>query len=184
LFVQVASHWAGKWLANVLPSREVGIGKYKLNLNPGPWSIKENVLVTLSAASGATGNLGTSSISLAEVFYNDKVHPAIAILYMWAIVWTGYSFAAIARNFLLYDPQFRWPQALMQTALFEAFRKQDQIKDSMGSRNSNQIKVFFIAAIGLTIWQFFPEFIFPITSSLAILCWMAPDNSVMNFIGS
>lgn len=137
-FVQIASYWMGKWLARVLPKKTIRIHKFSFSLNPGPFSIKECVLVTLSAASGATGSQGTTSISLAELYYNNKVNPAVAIFYMWAIVWTGYSFAAIARNFLLYDPQFKWPQALMQTSLFEAFRKSDS-----NSKLASRQKSFF-----------------------------------------
>ncbi|WBW72749.1 oligopeptide transporter 7 [Schizosaccharomyces osmophilus] len=179
-FVQIASYWLGKWLAKILPSKTIRIWKFSFSLNPGPFSVKECVLVTLSAASGATGSQGTTSISVAELFYNQKVNPAVAIFFMWAIVWTGYSFAAIARNFLLYDPQYQWPQALMQTSLFEAFRK----SDNNSKLASKQMRVFFIGLVGLTVWQFFPEYIFPMTGSLAFLCWVAPRNQVANFLGS
>lgn len=79
LFVQIAAHWLGKWLAHVLPAKEVGFGRYKFNLvrlylpshlkyilirlnfgtrqNPGPFTIKEHVLVTLAARSGAIADL-------------------------------------------------------------------------------------------------------------------------------
>lgn len=179
-FVQIASNWAGKWLANILPHKDVKVGRLKFNLNPGPWTIKECAMVTITASSGATGNLGTSSISLAEIFYGEKVNSAVALFFMWAIVFVGYSYAAIARNFLLYDPQFIWPQALMQTTLFQTQKKADT-DSKLGSK---QMKVFFIVLGGVTVWQFFPEFIFPMTSSLAFLCWVAPKNEVANFIGS
>lgn len=178
-FVQIASHYAGKWLAKVLPSKEINLGFIKFNLNPGPWSIKENVLVTLTAASGATGNQGTTSIALSELYYNDVTNPAVAIFFMWCINFTGYAYAAIARNFLLYDPQFLWPQALMQSNLFNSMKR----ADSNSKLGSKQLKVFFLAILGMTIWEFFPEFIFPMTSSLAFLCWVAPENAVANFIG-
>jgi hypothetical protein len=59
LFVQIASNYAGLWLAKILPALYVRVPftKYGFNLNPGPWSVKEHVLVTISAASGATYNL-------------------------------------------------------------------------------------------------------------------------------
>jgi hypothetical protein len=59
LFVQIASNYAGLWLARILPATFVRVPftNYGFNLNPGPWSIKEHVLVTISAASGATYNL-------------------------------------------------------------------------------------------------------------------------------
>lgn len=27
---------------------------------------------------------------------------------MWAVVWVGHAYAAIARQFLVYDPEFPW----------------------------------------------------------------------------
>lgn len=44
--------------------------------------------------------------------------------------------------------------------------------------------VFFAVLLGITIWQFLPEFIFPFLSSLAVICWFAPRSVVANFIGS
>lgn len=42
LFVQIASHYCGLWLAKVLPAWEIRIPftKWSFNLNPGPWSSK------------------------------------------------------------------------------------------------------------------------------------------------
>ena len=59
LFVQIASNYSGLWLAKILPTTFVRVPftKHGFSLNPGPWSVKEHVLVTISAASGATYNL-------------------------------------------------------------------------------------------------------------------------------
>jgi hypothetical protein len=109
-FVQIASSYAGVWLADILPAWTVKIPltPWKFSLNPGPFSVKEHVLITISAASGATYNLGYTPVSMAELYFGQRVNPAVAIFFMWGIVWTGYSFAAIARQFLIYDPQFPW----------------------------------------------------------------------------
>lgn len=106
-FVQIASNYVGIWLAKILPNKKI-LG---VNLNPGPWSTKEHVLVTLSAASGATYNLAYAPVSIAELYFNEPMNPAVAIFFMWAVVVTGYSFAAISRQFLLYDPQYPWFKA-------------------------------------------------------------------------
>ena len=180
-FVQIACHYLGHFLADRLPAWQIKLPfGYGFNLNPAPWSIKEHVLVTLTAASGATYNLGYTPISMAELFYDTKIDPAVSIFFMLAIVWVGYAIAAVARSLLLWEPDYVWPQALMQTTLFETFRKQDR-HSKLAKR---QMVVFFSCLIGLTLWQFLPEYIFPFTSSLAFLCWVAPKNPVANFIGS
>lgn len=177
-FVQIASHWAGKWMAKTLPHRNVRIGSFSFSLNPGPWSIKETALVTITAKSGATGNLATNALALSELFFHKEVPLSSAIPFMWAIVFIGYSYAAIAKRVVSYDPQFPWPQTLMQTALLQSQDTADK-KD-----NSKRMKVFFWCAGSICVWQMFPEYLFPMTSSLAVLCWVAPTNKKLNFIGS
>ncbi|KAI9732976.1 MAG: hypothetical protein M1818_007409 [Claussenomyces sp. TS43310] len=182
-FVQIASNYVGLWLAKILPSKFVKLpfSKFGFNLNPGPWSTKEHVLVTISAASGATYNLAYSPIAMSELYFDTVIHPAIAIFFMWAVVWIGYSYAAIARQFLLYDPQYPWFSALCQTALFETQKKQN-VAPSPVSRK--QMRVFFSVLLFIILWQFLPEYVFPMLGSLAFLCWVAPRNATANFLGS
>lgn len=181
-FVQIASSYVGAWLAKVLPAWTVRLPftRWCFSLNPGPFSVKEHVLITITAASGATYNLGYTPISLVELYFGSKMHPAVAIFFMWAIVWTGYSFAAIARQFLIYDPQFPWFTALCQTALFETQKKQRQ---NPTPESRKQTKVFWLALLGMILWQFLPEYVFPMLGSLAFLCWVAPHNQTANFVG-
>lgn len=181
-FVQIACHYAGHFLARVLPAWSIRVPgtSWGFSLNPGPWSIKEHVLVTVTAASGATYNMGYASIVLAELWYGNRIQPAVAIFFMLAIVWIGYAFAALARQILLPDPEYIWPQALMQTTLFETFRR----TDTTSRLARRQMKFFFFSLLAMTLWQFLPEYVFPFTSSLAFLCWVAPRNPVANFIGS
>ena len=140
----------------------------------------ENVLVTVTAASGATSNAAWASISLAELYYGTRIPVAVCLFFMWAIVYIGYAMAALARQFLLYDPIYTWPYALMQTAVFETMRKSP--KDSWVARK--QKYVFFGSLVFITLWQFLPEKVFPMLASLSFLCWVAPRNSVANFVGA
>ncbi|OTB08953.1 hypothetical protein M426DRAFT_316244 [Hypoxylon sp. CI-4A] len=182
-FVQIAANYVGLWLARVLPNREIPVPftKRTFNLNPGPWSVKEHVLVTITAASGATGNLAITPIALGDLYFNIRIHPAAAIFFMWSIDAIGYAFAAIARQILLYEPAYPWFQALCQTALFETQSRQNKNPTKTARK---QMRVFWWVLLGITLWQFLPEYVFPMTSSLAFLCWVAPHNPVANFIGS
>ncbi|KAL2070302.1 hypothetical protein VTL71DRAFT_13328 [Oculimacula yallundae] len=182
-FVQIASNYVGVWLAKILPAWNVRVPftSFGFNLNPGPFGVKEHVLVTISAASGATYNLAYAPVSIAELYFGQKINPAIAIFFMWAVVITGYSFAAISRQFLLYDPQYPWFQALCQTALFETQKKQ---REHPSPTSRKQMITFWAVLLGITLWQFLPEFVFPMLGSLALLCWVAPRNATANFIGA
>ncbi|KAL3961034.1 hypothetical protein ACCO45_006151 [Purpureocillium lilacinum] len=181
-FVQIASNYVGVWLAKVLPAWRVRVPftRWGFSLNPGPFSTKEHVLVTISAASGATYNLGYTPISMSELYFGEPVNGAVAVFFMLAITWTGYSYAALARQFLIYDPHFPWFQSLCQTALFETQRKQREHPTRLSRK---QIKVFFGVLAAVILWQFLPEYAFPMLGSLAFLCWVAPHNKVANFVG-
>lgn len=56
----------------------ISFGKFPLK-NPGPFSRKEHVLITLSASAGATSNLGEIIVSVKELFYDEYMHPVAAI---------------------------------------------------------------------------------------------------------
>lgn len=38
--------------------------------------------------------------------------------------------------------------------------------------------------LAVILWQFLPEYVFPMLGSLAFLCWVAPGNPVANFVGA
>lgn len=84
-FVQIASSYVGVWLAKVLPAWNIRFPftSWSFSLNPGPFSVKEHVLITISAASGATYNLGYTPVSMAELYFDSKMHPLVAIVFMW-----------------------------------------------------------------------------------------------------
>lgn len=44
--------------------------------------------------------------------------------------------------------------------------------------------MFLLTILGVILWQFLPEFAFPMLGSLAFLCWVAPHNPVANFVGA
>ena len=71
--------------------------------------------------------------------------------------------------------------SLCQTALFETQKKQRQ---NPTPESRKQTKVFWLVLLGVTLWQFLPEYVFPMLGSLAFLCWVAPHNHVANFVGS
>ncbi|PMD32926.1 OPT superfamily oligopeptide transporter [Hyaloscypha variabilis F] len=182
-FVQICANYAGQAMARFIPPVQVNIPftSRGFNLNPGPFSVKEHVLITISAASGATYNLAFTPVSIASLYFNETINPAIAIFFMWSVVVTGYSFAAISRQFLLYDPQYPWFQALCQTALFETQKNQ---REHPSRTSRKQMIVFFSVLAAVILWQFLPEYAFPMLGSMAFLCWVAPENATANFIGA
>ncbi|KAI4526938.1 OPT superfamily oligopeptide transporter [Schizophyllum commune Loenen D] len=179
-FVQIASLYVGRFFARVLPNKRVGYGRFSFELNPGEFTIKEHVAVVLAANTGATNNLGDYVLAPLQVFYEKPMNGWLAILFMWSAVFIGFSFASFARVFLIENPSIPFPLTLQQAAVFKAMRS-SVIGDSATSKR--QMRVFWYTILIFFCWQFLPEYAFPFTSSLALLCWFS-KNPKAQFLGS
>lgn len=89
--VQVATLPIGKFMASVLPSttfRIPGFGNRKFSLNPGPFNIKEHVLISIFANAGAAFGSGTAYgvgiVNIIKAFY----HRSISFHASWILVIT------------------------------------------------------------------------------------------------
>ena len=47
-FVQIASLYVGRFFAATLPEKTIGFGRFKFELNPGPFTIKEHVAIVMA----------------------------------------------------------------------------------------------------------------------------------------
>lgn len=46
------------------------------------------------------------------------------------------------------------------------------------------LQIFYMVMTITFAWQFLPEFMFPMVAALAPLCWFAPNNHTVNFLGA
>ncbi|EIM85355.1 OPT oligopeptide transporter [Stereum hirsutum FP-91666 SS1] len=179
-FVQIASLFFGRFLAATLPQKLVGFGRFKFELNPGEFSVKEHVAVVLAANTGATNNLGDYVLAPLAVFYDDPMNGWIAILFMWSAVFIGFSYATLAKTFIIENPNTTFPLTLQQVSVFKAQRMS---LSTASTTAKTQMRVFWYGILIFFLWEFLPEYIFPFTSSLAFLCWVT-KNSTAQFLGS
>lgn len=72
----------GKLMATVLPNRVVRIPgtKWTFSLNPGPFNLKEHVLITIFANSGSNSVYAVGIITIVKAFYHAEIHPLAAML--------------------------------------------------------------------------------------------------------
>jgi OPT family oligopeptide transporter len=78
--VQVATLPFGKFMAKVLPTKKfriIGFGDREFSLNPGPFNMKEHVLISIFGNAGAAfGNGFAYAISIVDIiraFYHRKI---------------------------------------------------------------------------------------------------------------
>ncbi|KAF9320893.1 hypothetical protein BG003_004451 [Podila horticola] len=170
MVIQLISYPIGKFMASVLPK---GI------LNPGPFNIKEHVLISMTANCAAGVAYAIDIVVIQRVFY-DQNFPFVANIFM--ILTTqmiGYGMAGVLRRYLVYPAAMVWPANLVQVALFNTLHKEEEAQEGQMSR----YKFFCVAAIAIFFYQWIPGFLFPALSAIAWVCWIDPKNHVLSQIG-
>ncbi|KAI0690888.1 OPT oligopeptide transporter protein-domain-containing protein [Cytidiella melzeri] len=163
--------------ARVVPSVKI----FGFSLNPGPYTIKEHVLITIMAGVGAGSAYATDIVAVQRVYYNQTYN----FSYQWLLVMStqliGFSIGGIARCFLGQPPSMIWPANLVTCTLFNTLHSQ-QYK-GIGNRGGIFRERFFLYGfIGAFTWWFFPGYIFEALSTFNWVCWIAPENIVVNQI--
>ncbi|KAG2036608.1 OPT oligopeptide transporter protein-domain-containing protein [Suillus americanus] len=175
---QLLSFPVGCAWAKVMPNvRVLGV-----KLNPGPFSIKEHVLITIMATVAgycACFDHVTDIIAVQRVYYGQRY----SFVYQWMVVMStqliGFSIGGILRRFLVQPPSMIWPSNLVTCALFNTLHSQTYA--GIGTRGGiSRESFFYYAWICGALWYFVPGYLFKGLSYFSWVCWIAPDNIVVN----
>ncbi|KAL4071946.1 OPT oligopeptide transporter [Scleroderma citrinum] len=172
---QLLSFPMGRIWAKVVPNWKV----FGITLNPGPFTIKEHVLVTIMATVGYQSAYATDIVAVQRVYYNQVFN----FSYQWMMVMStqmiGFSLGGIMRRYLVQPPSMIWPVNLVTCALFNTLHSQQYA--GIGSRGGISRERFFaIVFFGGLLWYFVPGYLFQALSYFTWVCWIAPDNVVVN----
>lgn len=74
-----------------------------------------------------------------------------------------------------------WPSTLVLVTLFETLH--GGAKSSL-AETSDRMRYFTYAFIGIFFWQFVPAVVFPTLTSIATLCLVDNESSVLRILGS
>jgi OPT family small oligopeptide transporter len=175
IVAQLLAFPAGRAWAKFVPNVKV----FGVALNPGPFSIKEHVLVTIMATVGYQSAYATDIVAVQRVFYDQVFN----FSYQWLMVMStqliGFSIGGIARRFLVQPPSMIWPTNLVTCALFNTLHSTQYA--GVGSRGGvNRERFFLYAFLGSFTWYFFPGYLFKALSYFTWVCWIAPENIKVN----
>ncbi|KAG0226578.1 hypothetical protein BGW42_003522 [Actinomortierella wolfii] len=166
LVIQLLAYPIGKFMAKVLPR---GV------LNPGPFNIKEHVLISLTANCAGGTAYAVDITVIQKVFYKQDFGFLANLLLVVTTQMLGYGMAGVLRRYLVYPSAMIWPANLVQVALFNTLHKDDDLQPGQWSR----YKFFLVATLAMFIYQWIPGFIFPVLASISWICWIAPKNKVL-----
>ncbi|TFK79308.1 OPT oligopeptide transporter [Polyporus arcularius HHB13444] len=175
IVAQLLSFPLGRLWARVLPNIKI----FGVALNPGPFTVKEHVIITIMATVGYSSAYATDIVAVQRVYYNQTYN----FSYQWMVVMStqliGFSIGGIARRFLVSPPSMIWPTNLVTCALFNTLHSQQY--SGMGTRGGISRERFFACAfVGSLCWYIFPGYIFQALSFFNWVCWIAPENVVVN----
>ncbi|KAJ7115248.1 small oligopeptide transporter [Mycena epipterygia] len=174
IVAQLLSFPVGRAAAAYIPNWTI-LG---VRLNPGPFTVKEHVLITIMASVGAGSAYATDIVAVQRVYYGQTYN----FSYQWFVVMStqliGFSIGGIARRFLVSPPSMIWPANLVNCALFNTLHS--QYYAGIGARGGLSRERFFLYAfLGSFFWYFFPGYIFQALSYFSWVTWIRPDNTVI-----
>ncbi|KIJ23393.1 hypothetical protein M422DRAFT_130567, partial [Sphaerobolus stellatus SS14] len=100
LVAQLLFFPVGRFWAYAMPKRKI----FGVQLNPGPFSVKEHVLVTIMATVGGSSAYATDIVAVQRVYYNQQFN----FSYQWFLVLStqmiGFSLGGVCKRFLVSPP--------------------------------------------------------------------------------
>lgn len=175
IVAQLLSFPVGRAWAAIMPNvRILGV-----SINPGPFTIKEHVLITIMASVGASSAYATDIVAVQRVYYKQVYN----FSYQWMLTMStqliGFSIGGVGRRFLVQPPSMIWPSNLVTCTLFNTLHS--QVYAGVGSRGGlSRERFFFYCFIASACWYIVPGYLFQALSVFTWACWIAPNNVVVN----
>ncbi|KAG1144576.1 hypothetical protein G6F37_006107 [Rhizopus arrhizus] len=146
-------------------------------INPAPFNYKEHACVYIMVSAANTAVYGTYILSAQRLYFADPPGPAGSIFMLLATQFIGYGIAGQLRPYIVYPANMVWPQSLPYISVLKTLNTQ---KDEAQART----RFFFIVFGAVFIYEFIPQYMFPLLSGFSIVC-LASRNSklVQNLFG-
>ncbi|KAG0042686.1 hypothetical protein BGZ83_000187 [Gryganskiella cystojenkinii] len=169
LVAQLLAYPLGRLMARALPT---GF------LNPGPFNVKEHVLITLCANCAGGTAYAVDIVVIQRVFYKQNFGFGANFLLILTTQLLGYGMAGVLRRYLVYPAAMVWPGNLVQVALFNTLHKDEDLAPGQWSR----YKFFLVATFAMFVYHWIPNFLFSALGTFAWICWIKPDNLILSQI--
>ncbi|KAG7963177.1 hypothetical protein I3843_09G106200 [Carya illinoinensis] len=164
ILMQIAALPIGRFMAATLPRREYSLLGWRFSLNPGPFNIKEHVIITIFANSGVSYGGGDAysigAITVMKGYYKQNLSFLCALL-------------------IVLTTQMWWPSNLAQVSLFRALHERE-----VKTKGFTRMQFFLIAMAASFAYYALPGYLFPILTFFSWVCWAWPRSITAQQIGS
>ncbi|KAF6067151.1 OPT family small oligopeptide transporter [Candida albicans] len=177
--VQVFLYPSGLLCEWFLPKWKFKIWKYTIDLNPGPYTYKEQMLATIfCGVTGGSTSYVSSNILMqkSEIFYDNKwVDFGYQVLLILSTNFLGVGFAGIMRKFAVYPTKAVWPSILPGLALNKTLLTPAK-KEVINGWKISGYNFFFITFVASFLYFWIPDYLFQALSTFNWMTWIKPDN--------
>ncbi|KAK0599821.1 hypothetical protein LWI29_008946 [Acer saccharum] len=172
----------GKLMAATLPSKQIQVAftKWSFSLNPGPFNLKEHVLITIFASCGASDVSAVNIYIIVKAFYHRSLNLVAATLLIQTTQLLGYGWAGLFRKYLVDSAYMWWPVNLVQVSLFRALHEDE--KRPRGGLT--RLQFFLIVFTSSFAYYVVPGYLFPSLSALSFVCLIWKDSITAQKLGS
>ncbi|KAL8046262.1 hypothetical protein ABFX02_08G166300 [Erythranthe guttata] len=177
---QIVTLPLGKFMARVLPEKKFAVAGRSFSFNPGPFNLKEHVLITIFASCGSSGVYAVSIVTIVKAFYHRQLHPVAAWLLAQTTQMLGYGWAGIFRKILVDSPYMWWPDNMVAVSLFRALHEEEARPKGGLSR----LQFFLIVFVTSFAYYIIPAYFFPSISAVSVLCLIWKDSIFPQQLGS
>ncbi|KAI3924581.1 hypothetical protein MKX01_038021 [Papaver californicum] len=178
---QIAVVPLGHLMASTITNRIFFKGtRYEFTLNPGLFNVKEHVLITIFANSGAGTVYAIHIVSSVKVFYRERITFFVSLIVVITTQVLGFGWAGIFRRYLVEPAEMWWPANLVQVSLFRALHE----KEERAKGGLSRTQFFLIAFICSFAYYVLPGYLFPMLTSLSWVCWVFPNSILAQQLGS
>ncbi|KAI7901113.1 OPT family small oligopeptide transporter [Cokeromyces recurvatus] len=167
--IQLISFPIGKLLEKVIPKSRF--------FNPGPFNIKEHILITTMAGTSASTAYAVDIFTIQRLFYGQNLGWGGGLLLIMTTQFIGYGLAGILRPYLVYPSAMVWPGNLASISLFRSFHE-----PANNWSGPSRMKWFIYCFIGMFIYYWLPGYFFQILTFFSWVCWIRPSSVVLSQI--
>ncbi|KAI1841653.1 hypothetical protein JX265_009332 [Neoarthrinium moseri] len=181
--VQLIAYPIGKGWHAVMPNKSFKLFGHVLELNPGPFNVKEHTIITVMTAAGASASYAIDILLAQEVFYKQFFGWGFQVLLIISTQAMGFGMAGLLRRFLVWPAAMVWPATLIYTTVMYSLHDHSPSDPSLTNGwRIGRYKFFLLVALGCFCYEWIPQVMATFLQVFTFVCWIAPENVVVNQI--
>ncbi|KAK9443431.1 small oligopeptide transporter, OPT family protein [Metarhizium brunneum] len=184
IVVQLLVYPVGCLWARLVPARVFDTLGVRWTFNPGPFTIKEHVVITLMANVSLGYAYSTDALLALQgrPFYNLNLGWGFSLLFTLSSQLIGISLAGLFRRFLVWPAAMMWPNQFASTSLFYALHDKSKGDDGLRSNGwlVSRYRWFAMVAASMFCYYWIPGVLWQGLSVFAFATWIRPRNVVVN----